>query len=1251
MLLIGLLTTAIVLVCLCRTASAAPKKETIRDWENPKMLQKNRELPHATLAPFPDVESAQKVSMSESPFWASLNGSWKFHYVNKPSAAPEDFWKTDTDVSGWDDLEVPSNWQMKGYEMPVYKNIANLCAPAEVPNTNPEFNPVGSYRRTFTVPEAWAGRQVYLHFAGVQSAFYVWVNGQEAGYSQGSQMPSEFNITKYLAEGENTLAVRVYKWSDASYIEDQDMWRFGGIHRDVFLFSTPHRIHIRDIFAQTTFDSGYQDATLTVTCRVTNRYAEKRDGEVVTVHLFDANGNAVFAQALRQEFAARAGTEEAVTVSAPVTAPRKWSAEDPYLYTLVATIDGEDGQVAEAVSCRIGFRQVELKEGRVHVNGRPIEIKGVNRHDTHPDRGKAVTYEDMLQDIVTMKRFNLNAVRTSHYINNPAWLDLCDELGMYIFDEADLESHFFWDRFTKDPEWKDAFLDRAERMAFRDRNHPCIIAWSLGNESGFGPNHKAMADRIREIDPTRLIHYHPAENDPCVDILAPMYPTVDRIIEMAKDEKETRPVIMCEYAHSMGNSTGNLKEYWEAIDTHTRLQGGFIWDWADQSFRQKTILTTPDGARSELPAFVVGQIVEGRSGKALANGYAEAPSSPELDVIGTNLTVEAWVKPEPTEGLNPFVMKGNQFGLYQKDGLVEFCVGDGEPVRLTAQTPKNWYGEWHHIAGTCNGRRLQLYVDGRDMSSLAHTAPIDHDSCPVFVGRDIRGGMALRGAVDSVRIYDRALSHKEIKKSSEGTPGKDVRLVLDFNEFEERPFEWFTYGGDYGEMPTDGIFCCNGLVSTERVAHPGFWEYKKILEPVRVKLLDVDSGTVEIENRNRFVDLSYLKGEWKLYDDDQAIAEGDLPALDVAPETAKAFQIEFQKPEAKPGITYWLRFTFTLAKETKWAPAGHEVAWAQFELPIKAPAATLNLDDLPEMAVVDADKAILFTTAQMKLVFDKAKGTIGAWQYDGHNLIAQGPMLNTWRAPTDNDDLSGAAKRWRMAGYHALTREVKSIELAQTSPKMATVTVNAVDRAVKGNASFQTRCTYAVYSSGDVVMTLAVDPAEGLPDLPKLGLELRVPGDCRTLEWYGRGPQETYPDRMLGGLVDVHSEKIEAAGEPYVNPQEYGNKTDVRWAAVVAPDGHGLAAFGMPLFQTSAWPFDLKTLDEAKHTFTLIEKPFTTFNIDFEVSGLGNGSCGPATLPQYLAYPKKATYQVRLCPLSPNGEPAMRRMRLAPPES
>ena len=572
------------------------------EWQDPRIININTEPTHATLMPFASVEQALQLKDKESPYFRSLNGEWKFNWSKSPANRPIDFYKPDYDVSEWEDIPVPSNWQMHGFGQPIYFNngfpfrflFDPVLEPTEVPTT---YNPVGSYRTTFTIPKDWGRHQVFLHFEGVQSAFYLWINGKKVGYSQGSMTAAEFNITDYLEEGENVLAAEVYRWSDGSYLEDQDFWRLSGIYRDVYLFATPD-VHLRDFFIRSDLDEEYRDASLLVTARLRNYAAEKTDlGYRLEAHFYDKDQTPVGAQPIASALLSNLGHRKQLSeaaegifeLEAQVKGVHLWSAEDPYLYTVVLVLKDSLDRVVEVEKSRFGFREIEILKGQLCLNGRPLLINGVNRHEFDPDFGRTVSYDRMIEDILIMKRFNINAVRTSHYPNDPDWYALCDAYGLYVVDEANLESCGHEFSFASVlPEWRPACVDRMESMVERDKNYTSVISWSLGNEAGFGPNYDHMAAYAQLADPTRPIQYLVKRDElhPVSDIISPMYPSIDDIVEYAKGDHD-RPLIMCEYAHSMGNSTGNLKEYWEAVKQYKLLQGGFIWDFVDQGIRKQ----------------------------------------------------------------------------------------------------------------------------------------------------------------------------------------------------------------------------------------------------------------------------------------------------------------------------------------------------------------------------------------------------------------------------------------------------------------------------------------------------------------------------------------------------------------------------------------------------------------------------------------------------------------------------------------
>ena len=561
----------------------------VLDWENPQVVHRNRLPARAMLLPYRDEIAALSGERGNSPWFRLLNGNWQFHFAANPSLAPEKFWSPEYDAEAWEHIPVPSNWQTEGYGYPHYTNV-KYPFPVDPPKV-PTENPTGSYRRYFNLPTDWLKRKVILCFEGVDSAFYVWVNGQMVGFSKGSRLPAEFDITDCVHPGENLIAVQVYQWSDGSYLEDQDMWWLSGIFRDVYVYAVGD-VHVFDLKVETALDDQYADAELRVSALVHNHRDEKISDFELKTSLLDPRGQPIFEPLTNKVQVENQGSSK-IVLDIPVANPLKWTAETPHLYTMLVQLLDERGSILEVQSCKVGFRQVELKDGQLLVNGKPIMIKGVNRHEIHPDLGRAVSVDSMIEDILLMKRHNINAVRTSHYTNDPLWYELCDYYGLYVMDETDLECHGFVmvgniNQISDDPQWEAAYVDRMVRMVERHKNHPSIIIWSLGNESGFGSNHKAMAAWTRAADPTRPIHYEGDHAQEVADIVGPMYTSVDGIIALAEESPYTKPVILCEYGHAMGNGPGGLKEYWEAFYKYPRLQGGFVWDWVDQGLRQKT---------------------------------------------------------------------------------------------------------------------------------------------------------------------------------------------------------------------------------------------------------------------------------------------------------------------------------------------------------------------------------------------------------------------------------------------------------------------------------------------------------------------------------------------------------------------------------------------------------------------------------------------------------------------------------------
>ena len=565
------------------------------DWENPAVFERGKAPARATGFPFETRALALAGDRTASRRFLSLDGPWRFHFSPNVDGAPADFYRDDYDASAWKTIRVPADWQAEGYDQARYNNIT-YPFPANRPLIPHDRNPVGSYRRDIDLPVDWAGQDVTLHIGAAGSAYYVWVNGQQVGYSEDSKLPSEFDVSRFLHPGRNSVAIRIYRWSDGSYLEDQDFWRVSGIEREVFMMATP-MARIRDVAIRAGLAKGWRDGTLAVIAKV----PAGTEAGSVRATLLDGD-RAVWLGTARVR---RQQSEQAVRLDARIPSVRAWSAETPNLYTMLVERLDAKGVVTQATAQRIGFRDVAIRGGQLTVNGRPIYIRGVNRHEHDPDTFHVISMESMRRDIEMMKRNNVNAVRTSHYPNDPRWYDLADEYGLYVMDEANIESHAYMEMGWKgdaeretyqlgyDTAWDAAHVSRVANMVERDKNHPSIIFWSLGNEAGIGPAFAQAAAEARRRDPTRLISYlgwgtlsEPKPNA-YADVFAPMYYSVDQTIAYARDPRFAQPLIQCEYSHMQGNSGGNIADYWTAIYANPKLQGGFVWDWVDQSMHAR----------------------------------------------------------------------------------------------------------------------------------------------------------------------------------------------------------------------------------------------------------------------------------------------------------------------------------------------------------------------------------------------------------------------------------------------------------------------------------------------------------------------------------------------------------------------------------------------------------------------------------------------------------------------------------------
>jgi beta-galactosidase len=610
-----------------KTPAAIPNVPSIYNlepYEYPTVSGINRDVSRATAFSYATVKDALKNDREKSGRYISLNGDWDFSFALKPGDEPQDFYKSK--VSGWKKIPVPSNWEMEGYDKPIYKSAVYPFRPVNPPHVPKDYNGVGCYQRSFVIPADWKNKNITLHFGGVSSAYKLWINGKFTGYAEDSFLPSEFNITPYLHDGENIVSVWVIRWSDGSFLEDQDQWRMSGIHREVYLMAEP-KLRIADFFYQTKLDKQYKDAVLSIRPRIENLTGKEVPGCIIKAQLYDANDESVLDKPMQRpaseiinEIHPRLDEVKFGLLETKIINPKKWSTEDPYLYKLVLSLEDSVGNILEVKTCRLGFRSIEFRKGdsKLLINGKLTYLYGVNRPDHDPIKGKALTRDIILRDVTTIKQFNFNCIRLSHYPSDPYLLDLCDEFGIMVIDEANLETHGLGGKLDHESNWTGAYIDRISRMALRDKNHPSIIMWSLGNEAGSGPNHAAMAGWIHDFDITRPVHYEPAVGSPkmegymdpsdprylksndhshriqnpvdqyYVDVISRMYPAMYTAPLLANQPNgDHRPIFFCEYAHAMGNSGGNIKNFWDQWRSTKRIIGGCIWEFKDQALIKK----------------------------------------------------------------------------------------------------------------------------------------------------------------------------------------------------------------------------------------------------------------------------------------------------------------------------------------------------------------------------------------------------------------------------------------------------------------------------------------------------------------------------------------------------------------------------------------------------------------------------------------------------------------------------------------
>lgn len=1249
------------------------------DWENPAIFEKGQNLPHAFHVPFATKEAALKDLKYKCENFQLLNGQWKFKLIETPEQVPDGFWNPDFDVSEWAEIKVPSNWQMEGYDHPKFRNV-RLSFESNPPNIPDYFNPTGCYKHKFTVPKTWKNKEIMLRFEGVKSASYIWVNGKRVGYNQGGFEPAEFNITKFVEAGENDLAVEVLRFCDGSYLENQDMWQLSGIFRDVELYAQP-KTFIHDFYVVTDLDKNYKDATLVVETNIQNATNDTVFC-AVEIDVFDEKNQSILNDGIQSvNFNIDSASVKKVTLSTLVIDPPLWSAEYPNLYTLLIHLKDKEGNTLEAFTKKIGFREVEYKRQILTVNGVPVKLNGVNSHMHDPEHGQAVPLEMLKKDLLIMKQFNINCVRTSHYPPSPEYLDFADELGMYIFSEVGDEAHSNT-QLSADPAWTEMFKDRSRKLVYRDRNHPSVIVWSAGNESGDGFNIHEVIKTGKEIDPSRPAWMYGGNEFyiPFEDIVGPRYwiPLDYKNLAQGKvlPANDNRASFMDEYLAATGNGLGGLDEYWELIWKYPRLTGGAIWDWISPGIK------TPRWIVSDLsPKKNDGQIMgrpvfkEGKNGWGLEfsghDDWVEFYRDPSLDITGKQLSIGFWVNPFEIPQPNTFITKGNYgYGIIMEDAeTLEFYIHSGKRISVKTKVGNDFYGNWHHIAGIYDGSTLKLYLDEKVVAQTGFSGNISDTPFPLCIGREAEthdqgeySGRMSKMVIDDVKVFNRAVSVTGLK-----TNVKDAVLALDFESDKKE--------GNFYAVGLGGR--TYGIVWPNREIQPEIYQIKKSGQPISIEAIDMANGVIKIINRHHFKNLSDFTGVWVLTVNGDTIQRGfleiDLPAQQSALDT-----VSYRNPQISENSEAILTVSFVLKDDTKWAGAGYEISWEQFKIP-----AFVNASEKPQVAgqisVLETDAEITVSGKNFTYKINRRTGELNSLQFGETEYLEGSPAFNVWRAPTANDvDPWGSYyfgkdkitpgfgrsidNQLRTLGMRDLISEVDEIEISVNDnlgwhpcnllkkgmQSLYSDSGNKISIRLKAysnsslpagkklrewftSSAFERNETWTFLADGTIELEQEIIPNGPMPDmLQKIGLQFKLPKEFSNVEWFGRGPFENYPDRKTGAKVGKYKSDADEMFVPYIMPQEYGNRCDVRWLKVQDNSGKGLMIKGDDFLNFSLHKYTTDNLDRSMYSYQLKEASNTILNVDYEVSGVGGTAI--RQLQKYRVMPHVGKYKLTIKP-------------------
>lgn len=1268
------------------------------------------------------IKGAKDYDKAASKYVQFLTGEdqadWSLVVLQNQALAQGDayknFYKTDYKATTDDwktNLQLPCSWTRQGFDFSIYTNVtmpwqSKYDSNVSAPNAPANYNPVGLYRKTFKVTDDMkaANGRVYLSFQGVESSYYVYVNGKEVGYSEDSYSPHSFDITDYLTTdgSDNLLAVEVHKFCDGTWMEDQDMYYDGGIFRDVYLYSAP-LVHIQDYKVETDLDENYENATMKLNVTVANASKAAAEGYKVDVRLYDQDGK-MFVNDMTMDLdtvpAADGDTDGSVSTAGSklVLSPELWSAETPNLYTMVLSLyDSKTGTYMGSVSQQLGFREIEFTKSEVDTNGnrtttdseyKPITIngkqlllKGTNRHDTDPEYGKYVPHETQEEDIKLMKQYNLNALRTSHYSNDEYLYYLCDKYGIYVMGETNLESHALMNQGEKQANFKNLAMDRTVTAFNRLKNRTSIVMWSTGNENHYSSSASYANGMFYDLiwyfknnDSTRPIHSESSDGNNGTDMRSNMYPSVDTLYSRAS---ANMPYVLCEYDHAMGNAVGNLKEYWDAIRSSDNMLGGFIWDWVDQSrilsldnLPQSYIVTEKkDGV---VGSASINSVNENPDSEALtsksANGYALFESDKYNEALsgsGKSFTVEVICKPASDGADKVLMAKGDQqFALKTNSSkqLEFFAYYNGSWNSVTAKKPDNWVGNWHQVVATYDKGAIKIYCDGVLLGQGTGNTTIASSSVALGVGCSADNGRTFDGEISIGRVYNRALSLEEIKAQNSTTPAiteksDDVLLWADFVgltvDESSKPYDYYAdtdahtnlysdeikgnfygYGGDSGESPNDNSFCVNGLVSPDRDVQPELYEVKYQYQSVWFTADDSKllGETIDVYNENNFLNLNDFDVTWTLTEDGKAIGSGKLSAEDtnLAGRESGTIKVPYRASmpeEKKAGAEYYLNLSVQLKEDTEWAKAGHEVAYEQFQIPAEVTKVepTVNTNVTVDESAEDVIKV---SGTDFSFEVEKATGTLKNYVYKGETLLTSGPVPNYWRGILNNDN-GNYDGNWKNVNKNVTASDI-AVGTNDAGQKTIRVTL-----ASASQANLKQTMVYKVDGSGAVTVDATVDATgTSLGRYIRIGTVMELPEGYENVEWYGNGPVEAMWDREDFATVGRYTNTVSGMFYPYLDTQDTGTVTGVKWISVTNPSAKSaMAIAATDTVEASALHFTVDDLDQAQHPYELTKLDSTILTVNYRSQGTGNKSCGADTLSAYLLPNNKAyTYEYTMVP-------------------